>query len=106
MKALIAAVPPALVAVPFLIAALAWPAAGQTVQCAPLDQVVEGLEARWQETPVARGMQGADLIIMVFASPDGATWSVLGISPDGTACLLASGADWQALPTSAPGEDS
>jgi hypothetical protein len=84
-----------------LVAAL--PAAAQAPQCAPLDRVVEGLSTGWQEAPVGRGIQGGELIVMVFAAPGGDTWTIIGVAADGTACLLASGTAWEALPRPAPG---
>lgn len=90
-----------------LVALLLWAvpmmAVAQTPQCAPLDRVVEGLANGWQEAPVGRGMQGGELIVMVFAAPEGETWTIIGVGPDGTACLLASGAAWETLPRPAPG---
>lgn len=78
-------------------------AVAQAPQCAPLDRMVEGLANGWQEAPVGRGMQGGELIVMVFAAPEGETWTIIGVGPDGTACLLASGAAWETLPRPAPG---
>lgn len=98
MKAL-----PLVLAAALPVAPAALPAAAQSLQCGPLDQVVEGLSTGWKETPVGRGMQGGDLIVMVFADPDGDTWTIIGVGSDGIACLLASGTAWEVLPRPVPG---
>ena len=36
-----------------------------------------------------------DALLTIFASPEGRAWAVVTLDRAGTACLLASGGDWQ-----------
>jgi len=79
--------------------------AGQPI-CGAHDDVVSGLEKKYSETPTARGLATAGLMIEVFASPEG-TFTIVATRPDGTSCLLAAGEAWHKLATvSAPSEPS
>jgi hypothetical protein len=80
-------------------------AAGQPI-CAAHDDVASDLEMNYSETPSARGLATAGLMIEVFVSPEG-TFTIVATRPDGTSCLLAAGEAWHKLATvSAPSESS
>jgi hypothetical protein len=53
------------------------------------------LAERYHETPRMAGLTGGPMMI-ITASPEG-TWSALIVQPDGTACLVASGADFEVI---------
>ena len=73
------------------------PASAQGL-CMPREKIVEMLDARYAEAPVARGLDSGGRLIEVFSSTDGATWSLLLTAPDGISCLMAEGHGWFALP--------
>jgi hypothetical protein len=80
-------------------------AAGQPI-CGAHDDVASDLEKKYAETPSARGLATAGLMIEVFSSPEG-TFTIVATRPDGTSCLLAVGEAWHKLATfSAPSESS
>jgi len=70
-------------------------AAGQPI-CGAHDDVASGLEKKYAETPSARGLATAGMMIEVFSSPEG-TFTIVATRPDGTSCLLAAGEAWHKL---------
>lgn len=47
------------------------------------------------ERPIANAVMENGVVIEILAKPDGATWTMLALRPDGKACLVASGSDWR-----------
>jgi phage/plasmid primase-like uncharacterized protein len=81
------------------IAAPAW---GQD-KCAPYDQVEAMLAAEFQEIRVQQGIVGeGEAMLVIFASPNGETWTAAMVRPDGVACLAAAGSDWVTRSDPAP----
>lgn len=86
-----------------LLSTLAAPAWGQEPRtgqeqppCAPYDQVEAKLAAEYRETRIQQGVVGdGRAMLVIFASPDGATWTAVMVRPDGLACMAAAGDDWQ-----------
>jgi hypothetical protein len=68
----------------------------QTFQavCLPLDRLREQLKTKFNEDEVGGGIVGETAITLLFASPDGDTWTIVMLSPDGNACVVAGGSDW------------
>lgn len=81
---------------------LASPALAQQVPCAPVDVVLKALEDNAKEVPTGMGRDERGFIAVLTLSPDG-SYSVLGIRPDGVACLLSTGQGWEAV-KSAPAD--
>ena len=61
--------------------------------CAPRDSLVSHLGERFGEVPTARGLTAAGTVIEVLASA-GESWTIIVTSPDGTACIVATGQAW------------
>lgn len=59
------------------------------------DQVVKLLNARYGEEPVARGLTSTGWMMEVFATDDGATWTMVMTSPKGISQVASSGVAWQ-----------
>ena len=79
---------------------LATPTWAHPTSCFPLAQLVE-LTAQYGEKPIARGPAGNDgsLLVVLYLDRNDASWSVVMIIPPDTACLLASGTDWERIDT-------
>src|ERR671919_860797 len=81
--------------------ALALPLGANTARadsaCASHEAVSKQLEQRHAEVPVAMGLAASGKLLQVFASADGASWTVVLIEPDGTNCIAASGRYWQTV---------
>jgi len=70
-------------------------ASAQT-SCGPRDQLVKILADRYKEDPVGIGLAQPDQVLEVFASQAG-TWSMVMTMPDGKACLIAAGDNWEMI---------
>ena len=78
----------------FGVAAFSWPAFGQA-PCGNHDEAVKLLAEQYGEHPIGRGLTSAGTMIEILASPDGSTWTILEVAPNGTACGRSEGQDWQ-----------
>lgn len=80
-------------AVVAILALAATPATAQPV-CATLEQIADYLRTDHNERPVhigdARGGQ-----VIVFATPDGSSWTIVVAAPDGRACVVSDGRSWR-----------
>ena len=70
------------------------PAAAQQV-CAPRDRIIERLGEKYGESRHGFGLQGAKVVVELYASAETGTWTIIATRPDGTACALAAGQDWR-----------
>ena len=85
-------------AVVLLFAVLATAAeAGHILQCGPHDRIVNRLSEKYQEARKATGTVNDNQVMEIFVSKSG-TWTVLSISPDGAACVVAAGKNWRDVP--------
>lgn len=76
-------------------------AEGADPRCVPLAALLDRLEARYGEAPVllAVGPRGR---ILVTGAPDGSSWTVIEVVPDGVGCVRMEGEAWTALEVVAP----
>jgi hypothetical protein len=72
------------------------PASGDL--CLARGEMARLLDARFAETPAARGVTEAGGLVELFHAKDGATWSIILTTPQGRSCLLASGQAWSERP--------
>lgn len=89
-----------------IIAALlvsAAPASASEPICGSYRTIAATLTDQWQEAVIGRGLNGEGQMVVILADPAGDTWTALVVSPDGTACMVANGTAWEALPMPAPG---
>ena len=67
-------------------------------QCAPLATVLSQLAEKWQEVPRGRGLaKGGAYVVTLLHDRAGDTWTILGVTANGTACILATGTAWEPL---------
>ena len=81
---------------------LAQPASA--LACLPIDDTLAHLAERWQEAPVFTGAFGGGAWI-VTAAPDGGSYTILRLAPDGMTCIVGAGEGWAAAPLTQPGKD-
>lgn len=92
-----------------LIAALVSASADAGAQQAPCNQrddVLGHLAQKYRELPVAVGVTNRGGLVEVLSTGDGKTWTIIISSPDGQACMVASGEGWRALPQTDPQADT
>ena len=79
-----------------LIVGTAWAVKAQPQNCAPIDAVNERLADQYGETlQTLATAQSGQTIVSQYANPETGTWTLLLVSPEGVACLVASGENWQ-----------
>lgn len=72
--------------------------------CVPLDDALAQLSQGFGETSVFQGVL-ANGAVVITAAADGGTFTVLLVTPVGTACEIASGDGWSSPPPTHPGKD-
>lgn len=70
-------------------------ALAQSLPCAPREQVLEGVMDHMGAERLARGRAARGAQIEVFSTPDG-DWMIVLQLPDGRACLLGAGDQFEA----------
>ena len=75
------------------------------VPCLPRGQAHEILARRFQEFPVAAGLDNAGNLVELLRAPSG-SWTLLVSRPGGPACAVAAGQAWEASQPAAPGRAS
>ncbi len=78
--------------------ALSADGAARPAPCNQRDDVLGHLAQKYQELPVAIGVTNRGGLVEVLSTGDGKTWTIIISSPEGTACLVAAGEGWRALP--------
>jgi len=77
------------------------PATAQ-VTCAPTDIVIEGLKRKFGEVPQTMGLLSSGVLVITFANPTEGSWTLVVVSPDGKACLSATGSNFETIPQGDP----
>ncbi|HEX5078089.1 MAG TPA: hypothetical protein VFV80_02985 [Geminicoccaceae bacterium] len=83
--------------------ALATPLAAQTNQgirmpCHNATEIAKQLSSKYEEAPVAFGLQSNGNLLQVYASTEKDTWTVVSTTPNGLSCIVAAGKKWEHLP--------
>jgi hypothetical protein len=74
------------------------------VGCAQSNDMDFTLRQKYNETPIAGGLNKAgSYIAQVYVSPS-MTFSIVLIYPDGTSCIVAAGKDWEQQPSPKKGQ--
>jgi hypothetical protein len=76
-----------------LMGPAAMPANGQTVQCAPMGAVADGLANSHGETRQVWGLVSGGAGLVIHANLDTGTWTLLAVT-GGEACLVAAGENY------------
>lgn len=77
----------------FIITLCTTAVAANRLKCGTREQVVQFLD-RYNETPQSMGLGENGQLFEMFASNTG-TWTIVMTLPNGTACMMAAGTDWQ-----------
>jgi len=75
--------------------------AGETAAqsaCAPRTDIINHLSARYNEVPSGMGIANNGGVIELLSSVSGTSWTLIITMPNGTACMIAAGENWQAIP--------
>lgn len=81
------------------VAILPFPVLAQAV-CGERGEVAGKLKEKYKEAPVSMGLSNSGSVVEVFASKTG-TFTIVMTHPNGIACLMAAGENWEeAIPAS------
>lgn len=69
-------------------------AAAQGVKCLPRQALVEDLASKYNEQLTAGGLQNAQQLVEIWASPNSGSFTVFITRADGLACIMATGKHW------------
>ncbi len=69
----------------------------QRNDCGPRKDVIEFLMKKYKETPVTVALSKDGRLLELFTTKNGETWTIVKTRPDGIACLMDAGTDWQEL---------
>jgi hypothetical protein len=76
-----------------LLLAVRPPASAQEA-CMDHSELSSMLGQRFAEKSVARGLDANGRMVEIYATDDGATWSMVITTPEGQSCVVASGEAW------------
>jgi hypothetical protein len=88
----------------FACGAFAGPLAAQTapnnarMPCHNASEIAKQLSNRYDEAPVAFGLQSNGNLLQVYFSEEKDTWTVVSTTPSGMSCIVAAGKRWESLP--------
>ena len=68
---------------------------GGQVPCSAYTEIARQLGDRYEEAPVSLGLQSNGNLLQVFASRASGTWTIVSTAPDGFACVVAVGDNWE-----------
>ena len=74
------------------------PSNGARLPCHNAQEIAKQLSNRYEEAPVAFGLQSNGNLLQVYASEQKGTWTVVSTTPAGVSCIVAAGKSWEALP--------
>jgi hypothetical protein len=75
-------------------------------QCDQRDSVLQVLQQKYKEQPVALGVTHNGGLVEVLTTGNGNTWSIIVTTPQGISCLVAAGAGWRVRQDAAPDPES
>jgi len=79
--------------------AAAAPAAAQpAMPCHSATDIAKQLGSKYDEAPVAMGLQSNGNLLQVYASEREGTWTVVTTTPAGLSCIVAVGKTWIVIP--------
>jgi hypothetical protein len=80
------------------IGAQQMPPAAVRMPCHNATEIAKQLNSRYDESPVAFGLQSNGNLLQVYASEEKGTWTVVSTTPNGLSCIVAAGKTWESLP--------
>jgi len=63
--------------------------------CMPRESLVKELSDKYSEAPIVIAPTNVGVLLEVFASPGGATWTLAITRPDGISCIIMVGENWR-----------
>jgi hypothetical protein len=77
--------------------------AGAQMMCGKRADIIRQLDEKYGETRRSLGLAGGRGVVELYASDETGSWTILLTSPQGTACMMASGEAFQIEPVTVVG---
>ncbi|MEM7243601.1 MAG: hypothetical protein AAF429_15595 [Pseudomonadota bacterium] len=92
----------------FGLCVMAASAGAQQMRCADRTEVIEKLHKKYGETRQSIGLNRTSGVVETYASLETGTWTILLTLPNGQACMIAAGENFERLEETLPtsGEDA
>jgi hypothetical protein len=74
--------------------------AQQQPACTKRTDILNHLANKYSEAPVAIGLANNGGVLEVLSSQSGKSWTIILTMPNGTACMIAAGENWESVPQS------
>jgi hypothetical protein len=71
---------------------------GMRMPCHNATEIAQQLNSKYDEAPVAFGLQSNGNLLQVYASENKGTWTVVSTTPQGMSCIVAAGKRWESMP--------
>lgn len=96
---------PFLMSLAFAAFAAGTPATAQTAQgmripCHDATEIAKQLSKKYEEAPIAFGLQSNGNLLQIYTSQTKHTWTVVSTTPAGKSCIVAAGKRWENVPLS------
>jgi hypothetical protein len=72
--------------------------ANPRMPCHNATEIAKQLSNKYDEAPVAFGLQSNGNLLQVYSSEEKGTWTVVSTTPAGMSCIVAAGKRWESLP--------
>ena len=86
----------------FGLCVVAVAAEAQNMRCADRNQVVEKLHKKYGETRQSIGLNRNSGVVETYASAETGTWTILLTLPNGQACMIAAGENFETVDETLP----
>lgn len=78
----------------------AWAQSGQgmRIPCHDATEIARQLTKKYEEAPIAFGLQSNGNLLQIYTSATQHTWTVVSTTPSGKSCIVAAGKRWEHVP--------
>ena len=73
-------------------------ASGMRIPCHDATEIARQLSKKYEEEPIAFGLQSNGNLLQIYTSKSKHTWTVVSTSPAGKSCIVAAGKRWENIP--------
>ena len=73
-------------------------ATGLRIPCHDATEIAKQLSKKYEEAPIAFGLQSNGNLLQIYTSETKHTWTVVSTTPTGKSCIVAAGKRWENIP--------
>jgi hypothetical protein len=68
------------------------------IPCHDATEIARQLSQKYEEAPIAFGLQSNGNLLQIYTSETKHTWTVVSTTPSGKSCIVAAGKRWETIP--------